>query len=98
MSNFVVIAIHPSKRVSVVTNRDTARAAKYIAIELNDINHVGDYQGAIFRVVESGTVYCNQCGKTDNWDSQQACKNPVAYVDEWVCQFGLDGISKGVTA
>lgn len=98
MSEYVILAIHPAKAVDVVTTRKNPLAAKSITIELNHINHAGDYQGALFRFVTSGTIYCNQCGKSDNWESPQACKRPIGNSTEWACQFGLDGISKGVTA
>lgn len=100
MTAYVILAIHPSKQVTQVTKRKNRLAAKSVCHALNQLPnaHSDDYTNAIYRFVESGTVYCNQCGKSDNWDSPQACKNPIGNSDEWACELGLNGISKGVTA
>lgn len=100
MSDFLIIAIHPTKAVTAVTRRKNPLAAKAITNDLNRLNNnrSDDYTNAIFRFLPAGTVYCNQCGKSDNWECPQVCKRPIGSADEWACQFGLDGISKGVIA
>tara|TARA_Y100001963_G_scaffold158820_2_gene259862 strand:+ start:510 stop:812 length:303 start_codon:yes stop_codon:yes gene_type:complete len=100
MTSYVILAIHPAKPVTPVTKRDNRLAAKSVVNELNmlDNRHSDDYKGAIYRFVEQGTVYCNQCGKSDNWDSPQVCKKPIGCSDEWACEMGLNGLSRGVTA
>lgn len=100
MTTYVILAIHPAKPVTRVTKRDNRLAAKSVVNELNILpnSHSDDYKGAIFRFVEQGTIYCNQCGKSDNWESPQICKKPIGNSDEWACQLGLDGYSPGVQA
>ena len=92
--SFVILAIRPHHPVQAITRRPTERMAKFIAERFAEESN----NKIKTKVVPAGSVFCNQCGKCDNWESSTECKNPAGNGDEWACRLGLDGYSKGVTA
>lgn len=94
MTAFAILAIRPQHPVMVITRRPTDRMANFIATRFAE-----ESNGTIrTKVVPSGTVICNQCGKCDNWDSPAECKRPIGPAEEWACKLGLDGYSRGIKA
>lgn len=92
--SFVILAIRPHHPVTRVTTRPTERMARSVAngFELA-------FQGqCTTKIVISGTVYCSECGKCDNWNAPESCKRPIGEAEEWACEMGLSGFAKGVIA
>lgn len=91
---FVVLAIRPYHPVKTVTSRPTERTALHVAQNFQSA-FAGQCQT---KVLAAGTLYCSECGKSENWDSAVACKRPIGSPDDWACDMALSGFAVGKTA